>query len=97
MKTSELTGRALDWAVANCEGLTCFGYELTEDTLTIVLSDGPYENFSPSREWAQGGAIIEREMLTVKLLHGRKPVLYGGILRLKQLCAATWQANWAMK
>jgi hypothetical protein len=65
MKTTELTGRALDWAVANCEGLTCFGHELTEDTLTIVLSDGPYENFSPSREWALGGAIIEREMLTV--------------------------------
>lgn len=70
MKTSELTGRALDWAVANCEGLTCFRYELTEDTLTIVLSDGPYENFSPSREWAQGGAIIERECISLFNCYG---------------------------
>lgn len=66
MKTSELTGAALDWAVAQCEGLTCFGHELTEDTLTIVLSDGSYENFSPSKDWALGGAIIERECIDLR-------------------------------
>ena len=65
MKTAELTGAALDYKVAKCEGLTCFGHELTEGVLTIVLSDGTYENFSPSRSWAQGGAIIERENISI--------------------------------
>jgi hypothetical protein len=63
MKTAELTGAALDWAVAKCEGLTCFGHQLTENKLTIVLSNGSYENFEPSCNWAQGGAIIERERI----------------------------------
>ena len=63
MKTNELTGAALDWAVAQCEGLTCFGHQLTENKLTIVLSNGSYENFEPSCNWAQGGAIIEREII----------------------------------
>jgi hypothetical protein len=65
MKTSELTGAALDWAVAQCEGLTCFGHQLTENKLTIVLSDGSYENFEPSCNWAQGGPIIDRNWISV--------------------------------
>jgi len=46
MKTSELTGAALDWAVAKANGNT--GH---------FLIDG----YSPSTNWAQGGPIIERE------------------------------------
>lgn len=44
MKTSELTGAALDWAVAKCEG---------------VVYDNPAWT-SYSTDWAQGGPIIER-------------------------------------
>jgi hypothetical protein len=47
MKTSELTGAALDWAVAKCMGISV-EYGLTDD-----------ERFSTN--WAQGGPIIERE------------------------------------
>ena len=47
MKTSELTGAALDWAVATCEG-----YQLD------LVPEGSY---TPSTDWAQGGPIIERE------------------------------------
>jgi hypothetical protein len=47
MKTSELTGAALDWAVAKCEG-----YQLD------LVPEGSY---TPSTDWAQGGPIIERE------------------------------------
>ena len=47
MKTSELTGAALDWAVARCEGHG------------IGVLDDPW--FAPSTNWAQGGPIIERE------------------------------------
>lgn len=47
MKTSELTGAALDWAVAKCEGLSIY--------IEVV------ESFNPSTDWMQGGPIIERE------------------------------------
>lgn len=49
MKTSELSGAALDWAVAQCEGLASY--------VEVV------EGFKPSFDWAQGGAIIERERI----------------------------------
>ena len=49
MKTNELKGLALDWAVAKCEGHG------------IGVLDDPW--FAPSINWKQGGAIIERERL----------------------------------
>ena len=52
MKTSELTGAALDWAVAKCEG------GVGENQLLGAW-------YAPSTDWAQGGPIIEREGLTV--------------------------------
>ena len=49
MKTSRLTGNALDWAVAKCEGIY---FEDLED----------FEHSAPDySDWAQGGPIIERE------------------------------------
>lgn len=48
MKTSELTGAALDWAVARCEGREWNTYAANEH---------------PSTDWAQGGPIIEREWI----------------------------------
>lgn len=48
-KTSELTGAALDWAVAKCE----FGYG----------TDGLTNRYSTN--WAQGGPIVERENISV--------------------------------
>ena len=60
MKTSELTGRALDWAVAKCEG----GTIRTENGVFLNQGDG-YDYFTPSTYWAQGGPIIEREKLTL--------------------------------
>ena len=51
MKTSELTGAALDWAVAICEHNV--GWE----------PEGEDRDFY-STDWAQGGPIIERERIT---------------------------------
>lgn len=58
MKTSELTGDALDWAVAKCEGV------INGDDLDVgfILERG----YSPSSDWAQGGAIIERERICLE-------------------------------
>ena len=66
-KTSELTGVALDWAVAKCEGLLgpdgiCFSDEYC-DSLGHD-QDGDFTN-----DWAQGGPIIEREKINLRL-HG---------------------------
>ena len=52
MKTSKLTGAALDWAVAKCEGHG------------IGSLDDPW--FAPSTDWSQGGPIIERERIFLK-------------------------------
>lgn len=49
IKTSELTGAALDWAVAMCEGLL--------DQWGVCAPAG----FRPSTNWSQAGPIIERE------------------------------------
>jgi hypothetical protein len=49
MKTSELTGAALDWAVAKCEGL--------------LHDDGTASDYwQPSELWEQGGPIIDHHI-----------------------------------
>ena len=57
MKTSELTGAALDWAVAKCEGA------VSDDIDDFCLST-PGE-FAYSTDWSQGGPIIEREEVDI--------------------------------
>jgi len=56
MKTNRLTGAALDWAVAKCEGprVNAYGNEVKEF-------------LQYSRDWAQGGPIIEREKLCIEI------------------------------
>jgi hypothetical protein len=60
MKTSDLTGAALDWAVAKCEGLpiviSCAGRPRNQNAQ-------PYKY---STDWAQGGPIIEREKIAIR-------------------------------
>jgi hypothetical protein len=58
MKTSALTGAALDWAVAKCEGVWV---EYVDDEITQCLLQKPSGRYAPSTDWAQGGPIIERE------------------------------------
>jgi len=57
MKTAELTGAALDWAVAKCEG-----HDM--DYFQVV------DAYMPSTDWAQGGAIIERELIDTLTVEG---------------------------
>lgn len=53
MKTEDLQGAALDWAVAKCEGNGGVWYETDKDPIP----------FTPSTDWAHGGPIIEREKM----------------------------------
>jgi hypothetical protein len=59
MRTSELTGAALDWAVAKCEDPS---WETNEFQL---YREWHLENWKPSTDWAQGGPIIAREGIDV--------------------------------
>jgi len=74
MKTNELIGPALDWAVAKCEGYTGLhkiaGRMPHEPQLGIWPPRKEYGvmdlwELSYSTDWAQGGPIIEREGITV--------------------------------
>jgi hypothetical protein len=72
MKPSELTGAQLDWAVVKCEGGTDFWYDtiatywIKLDGKDRALSKGWSQSFTPSTDWAQGGPIIEREMIDLQ-------------------------------
>ena len=72
IKTSELTGTALDWAVAKCEGGTDFMHDgismhFVLHGMTKVLATGwaPSMSYTPSTNWMQGGSIIEREGISI--------------------------------
>ena len=77
MKTSELQGAALDWAVAKCERHEVFTRPIANAQhkywVGIVTHDyqtsreGP---FMPSEQWAQGGPIIEREKIALNVESG---------------------------
>ena len=58
MKTNELTGATLDWAVAKCEGID-------HDTAVLNVKYGDDNDWflAFSTDWAQGGPIIEREAI----------------------------------
>jgi hypothetical protein len=64
MKTSDLTGFALDWAVAQCEGVTV---DYVDDGINRCLLMSMGGRFNPSTNWAQGGPIIEREGMQLSM------------------------------
>lgn len=68
MKTSELTGSALNWAVAMAEGWQHTTAQDNGRQYPWLAKDGKYQdpkNYRPSSNWMQGGAIIERERIAV--------------------------------
>ena len=70
MKTTNLQGAALDWAVAKAEGLLCFGFRTDGERFAVEDNDGQMEGFMPSTDWAQGGPIIEREGISLECRNG---------------------------
>lgn len=68
IKTSELSGMALDWAVAKCEGNDQFAqytphlrvYHQRTDSLSSYTV-----TFCPSTDWTRGGPLIERECIDI--------------------------------
>ena len=73
VKTSELQGAALDWAVAKSQGrseIRVFGRTRPTDRGWVEVRFNPEPRavtarFDPSENWLYGGSIIEREKLTL--------------------------------
>ncbi len=64
-KVAELTGPALDWAVAKCEGKSgdC---EFHAGNLLYGRATSGFFQYRPSTDWAQGGPIIENEGIELR-------------------------------
>ena len=81
MKTSELIGPALDWAVAVAQGAT----NLKHDTIASwwfvlegkdrTLSKGwsASQSYNPSTNWSQGGAIMDQAEIDTYLYERGSP------------------------
>ena len=74
IKTQDLIGPALDWAVATClaqvhDGAMLNGTVMHGLWISGLFTDPNYwirvDEFSPSTRWSQGGPIIEREGIDV--------------------------------
>lgn len=66
MKTSKLTGTALDWAVCKAVGLFNSYPQTGKSFLHIWKTHKQTDAYiHPSTDWAQGGPIIERESITL--------------------------------
>jgi hypothetical protein len=82
IKTSELTGKALDWAVGKCEHGDRVYVQLCDparqfhaDGFPHVVVKNPREDqeiwfLQYSHDWAQGGPIIEREKMDIHWANG---------------------------
>lgn len=78
MKTAELVGVTLDWAVATCEGYEVrthssrrYPYEKAHVTARRC-GDEDWLRYCPSEAWMQGGPIIERERICVGWSYPRR-------------------------
>jgi hypothetical protein len=68
MKTNELTGAALDWAVAKCESVPLVLAPFTGARNFVIRGQNMKPTivmYEPSIYWAQGGPIIEREGIAI--------------------------------
>ena len=67
IKTQDLIGPALDWAVALCKGKGIEFEDPSDPWLTVDgIADQPLHSYTPSLDWHQGGPIIEREKLELR-------------------------------
>ena len=71
MKTKDLTGHALDYAVAKICKLSPYLHQKNVAYDSLHHHGRIY--FRPSTDWSQGGPIIEREQIALNLLFNQAP------------------------
>ncbi len=68
MKTSELSGAALDWAVWTAAGgAAAYPHTASGKSFLKLWKGNTSKYVHPSTDWSQGGPIIERELISVWL------------------------------
>ena len=67
IRTSDLTGVALSWAVACCEPEWVLQVYFSDDGEPLYLEEAPdgLEEYTPHSSWEQAGPIIEREGIDI--------------------------------
>jgi hypothetical protein len=64
IKTLELIGKPLDWAVAKCKDQEIHWDDYEEAFVYHDREEDGERTWAPSTDWAQGGPLIEREKIT---------------------------------
>ena len=67
VKTAELIGPALDWAV---DVATADLFDLHPDRSERIIGQILCGEFSPSTDWAQGGPLIDRHKVSIAYHNG---------------------------
>jgi len=72
IKTSELEGVALNWAVAKCERVKL--HPIPQSGVMEIFFSEPdgCTTYQPTTDWAQAGPIIEREIVSLDREEGGK-------------------------
>ena len=70
IKTSELDGAALDWAVAEVVGVSVDASRYAIAEFGSPFLNGTREAFSPSRKWSQGGPLISDHVIMLQHTQG---------------------------
>jgi hypothetical protein len=65
MKTSELSGAALDWAVGLANGWEMSLYGVDPSIRARVPGLGVHAPWRPTYYWSQGGPIIDQELIQI--------------------------------
>lgn len=78
MEVQELSGSALDWAVAKCEGYIEDYYSWLHEATVKDVADS--DGYHPSVKWGQGGPIIEQQGISVRPIRSPGHTLHGEYL-----------------
>lgn len=108
IKTSELTGAALDWAVAKIEGhidsgqVVIYPYRTYDEYGSPLGFSPPVEvyycnDYRPSTKWAQGGLIIEREGILLRALRNPGHTLDGQWLAMYDSTNTGTMVQWVKR
>lgn len=66
IKTSELGGAALDWAVAESVGIKDLSWEWNPHTKRMMVThENEMHSFIPSTDWAQCGPLIQEFKMNI--------------------------------
>lgn len=71
MKTSELTGDALDWAVAKVRDVNIQYHQQERWVINTLIG---WVAYRPSTDWGQGGPIIAQELIDIFHMEREPPV-----------------------